>query len=139
MRASVMSDSEQVTAESEKAQSNRDRVYLKGLKVDTVIGVYDWERAIRQTVVIDIEMATDAWSVAIEDQIDKAVDYAAVTKRVKALVSAAECRLIETLAERVAEAVLSEFGVNWVRVSLAKPGALEGVKEVGVVIERSAE
>ena len=115
----------------EKSPVSRDRVYLKGLKVETVIGIYEWERSFKQQVVIDLEMATDAWAVAVEDQLDKAIDYAAVAKRVTALVSAAECQLIETLAERVSECLLSEFGVAWVKVKLAKPGAVSGVKEVG--------
>ena len=122
-----------------KEDHNRDRVFIKGLLVETVIGVYEWERAVRQSILLDLEMATDAWSVSIEDQLDKAIDYAAVAKRLKALVSAAECQLIETLAERVAECVLSEFGVSWIKVTLSKLGALPGAKEVGVVIVRSSD
>lgn len=129
------------TPPTTRVDHNRDCVFIKGLQIKTLIGVYEWERSIRQTISLDLEMATDVWSVAIDDRIDnsKAVDYAAVVKRLEALISAAECHLIETLAERVAECVLSEFGVSWIKVTLTKLGALSAAKEVGVVIVRSAD
>lgn len=113
-----------------------DIVYLRGLRVETVIGVYEWERRIRQTVVLDLELGVDARRAADSDAIADAVDYNAVADGIRALIGKAEFRLIETLAERVAEYVLAEFPVPWLRLSLAKPGAVKGADAVGVLIER---
>ncbi|RLQ21193.1 dihydroneopterin aldolase [Seongchinamella sediminis] len=116
-----------------------DRVYIKGLKTDAVIGVYDWERDIRQTLVLDLELAADNRAAAATDAIEDAVDYDAISGRILAYVADSEFQLIETLAERVAEIVLSEFGVPWLRLRLAKPGAVAEAGDVGVIIERGEE
>ena len=113
-----------------------DRVFIRELKISTVIGVYDWERRVRQVVVIDIEMATDNRAAAASDGIDDALNYAAVAARIEGFVGDSQFQLIETMAERVAEIILNEFQVPWVCVRLAKPGAVRAASEVGVQIER---
>ena len=113
-----------------------DIVFIEDLRIDTVIGIYDWERRIRQTVALDLEMAFDNTVPAATDSIADTLDYKAVAKRLIAYVEAAEFQLVETLAERCAAIVLEEFGVRWLRLKLAKPGAVRGSRAVGVQIER---
>jgi dihydroneopterin aldolase len=115
-----------------------DIVYIRDLRIDTVIGIFDWERQVRQTVSLDLEMATDIARAARSDHIDDALDYKAVAKRLMGFVGASEYQLVETLAERCAELVLREFGVPWLRLRLSKPGALRGARDVGIVIERGS-
>lgn len=115
-----------------------DIVFINDLRVDTVIGVYDWERAIRQTVALDLEMHCDVARAADSDSIDDALDYKAVAKRLIAFIGESEFQLVETLAERCAAIVLEEFGVARLKLRIAKPGAVRGSREVGVVIERQA-
>ncbi len=115
-----------------------DIVFIRELKADTVVGIYDWERRIRQNVVLDLDMGTDIAKAAKSDRIQDTLDYKAVAKRVSQFVSAAEFQLVETLAEKVAELVMQEFKVRWVKVALHKPGAVSGSKSVGVVIERGS-
>jgi dihydroneopterin aldolase len=113
-----------------------DIVFIRDLRVDTVIGIYDWEREIRQTVVIDLEMGADVANAAQSDAIDDALDYKAVSKRLVDFVNGSEFQLVETLAERCAMIVLEEFQVPWVRLTLNKVGALSAARDVGVIIER---
>ncbi|GAB4178753.1 MAG: dihydroneopterin aldolase [Wenzhouxiangellaceae bacterium] len=113
-----------------------DRVFIEDLEVETVVGIYDWEREIRQKVVLNLEMAADVQRAALTDTIEDALNYKAVAKRLSAFVGQAEFQLVETLAERCAEIVLREFGVQWLRLRLDKPGAVTGSRSVGVVIER---
>jgi len=113
-----------------------DTIFIHDLRIDTVIGIYDWERSIRQTVSLDLEMATDIRKAAASDAIDDTLNYKAVAKRVIAFVEDSRFQLVETLAERVAELVLAEFGVPWLRLTLNKGGAVRGARGVGVVIER---
>ncbi len=113
-----------------------DIVYISDLRIETVIGIYDWEREIKQIVSIDLEMAADNRRPAASESIDDALNYKAVAKRLIAFVEASEFQLVETLAERIAEIVLDEFNVRWLRLKLGKPGAVTGSKEVGVIIER---
>jgi dihydroneopterin aldolase len=113
-----------------------DTVFISGLRVDTIIGVYPWERRVRQTLVLDLELAGDNRRAAASDRIEDALDYAAIGNRVHAYIEESEFQLVETVAERVAELILAEFGVSWLRLRLAKPGALPAAREVGVVIER---
>lgn len=115
-----------------------DIVFVRDLRVDTVIGIYDWEREIRQTVVIDLEMATDVAQAAATDNIADAVNYKAVGKRLVQFVEGSSFQLVETLAERMAEIVLGEFGVPWLRLTVNKEGALSGARDVGVTIERGS-
>ena len=113
-----------------------DIIFLHDLKVETVIGIWDWERKIRQTVVIDLDMAADIRSAAKTDSVDDTLNYKSVTKRVQQFTSDSDFQLVETLAERVAEIVTGEFSVPWVRVRVSKPGAIRGAQDVGVIIER---
>jgi len=113
-----------------------DIIYLNDLRIDTVIGIYDWERRIKQTVVLDLEMGADIRQAAASDHIDDTLNYKAVAKRVIGFVEDSQFQLVETLAERVAEIILNEFEVPWVRVKLNKPGAIRGSRDVGIIIER---
>jgi dihydroneopterin aldolase len=115
-----------------------DTVHIRGLRTEAVIGVYDWERDIRQVLVVDLELASDNRAAAATDAIEDAVDYAAISSRVLAFIEGSECQLIETLAERLAALVMSEFGVPWLRLRLDKPGAVAEAESVGVEIERGA-
>ncbi len=114
-----------------------DRVFIEGLEIETVIGIYDWERRIRQPLVLDLEMAFDNRRPAASDDIADTLDYKAISKRLIEFVTASSFGLVETLAERCAQIVLQEFAVAHVRLKLSKPGAVRGAKAVGVVIERS--
>ena len=113
-----------------------DTVYIEGLCAETVIGVYDWERAVRQTLVLDLELAGDNRRAASRDRVEDALDYAAVARRLLAFVEGSDFKLIETLAEQVAELVMNEFGVPWLRLRVSKPGAVMQARTVGVAIER---
>ncbi|HQV40781.1 MAG: dihydroneopterin aldolase [Moraxellaceae bacterium] len=113
-----------------------DIVYIRDLKIETVIGIFDWERRIRQTVSIDLEMATDIRKAAASDSITDTLDYKAVAKRLIAFVGESEFLLVETLSEKVAEIVLTEFNVPWLKLRLSKPGAVRGSQDVGIIIER---
>ncbi len=113
-----------------------DTVFIQGLRIETIIGIYDWERRVRQPVVLDIEMGFDNTRPAATDAIDDTLNYKAVSKRLIAFVEGSSFQLVETLAERCASIIREEFGVAWVRLKLAKPGAVRGAKAVGVVIER---
>lgn len=110
-------------------------VYIKGLRAQSVIGVYAWERKIRQTLVLDLEMASDIALAANSDQIADALDYAAISSQVISLVEGSEYQLIESLAEEVARMVMEKFGVPWLRLRLSKPGAVAEADDVGVIIE----
>lgn len=113
-----------------------DIIYLTELKIETVIGIYAWERQIKQTVVLNIEMAADIRKAAKTDRVEDTLDYKSVAKRLIEFVSHSEFQLIETLAERIAEILLTEFSVPWVRLQLSKPGAIRGARDVGVILER---
>ncbi len=113
-----------------------DIVFIEDLRIDTVVGIFEWERRVRQTVSLDLELAADIRAAAASDDIADALDYKAVAKRVIEYVSAQEFQLVETLAERVAALIMEEFKVRWLRLSLAKPGAVRGSRSVGVRIER---
>lgn len=115
-----------------------DIIYLHDLKIETVIGVFDWERRVRQTVVLDLDMAADIRRAAASDAIDDTLDYKAVAKRLIEFVGGSEFRLVETLAERSAEIVLREFAVPWLRLRVNKQGAVRGARDVGVIIERGS-
>ncbi len=114
-----------------------DKVFIEGLEIDALIGIYDWERRIRQTLRFDLEMGFDNRRPAASDDIADTLNYKAVSKRLEQYVRESGFGLVETLAERCAEIVLDEFGVQWLRLKLSKPGAVRGAVAVGVVIERS--
>ena len=113
-----------------------DIIFLHNMKVDAVIGIWDWERKIRQTVEIDLDMAADIRKAAETDDVADTLNYKLVAKRVQSFVAESEFQLVETLAERVAEIVLNEFRVPWVRVRINKTGAVRYAGDVGVIIER---
>ena len=116
-----------------------DIVYLRDVKIETVIGIFDWERQIKQTVILDIDMATDVAAAAATDRIEDALDYKVVTKRIIEFVEASEFQLVETLAERIADLLRNEFKIPWLKLTVNKKGALRGARDVGVIIERSIE
>ena len=113
-----------------------DAVRIRGLKVEAIVGVHDWERRLPRPVVIDLELATDAARAAKADALKDALDYAAVAKAVTEFVGASQFQLVETLAERLAEKLRAQFGVAWVRLEVHKPGAVPGAQDVSVSIER---
>jgi dihydroneopterin aldolase len=114
-----------------------DRIFLNGLEVECLIGFIDWERRIRQKVVIDLEVPVDCRRAAERDDVADTLDYKKVSKRIIAFVGASEFLLVETLAHRVALLVLEEFDIEWIRLSISKPGAIRGSRDVGVTIERT--
>ncbi len=116
-----------------------DKIFLRELEVEAIIGIWDWERQIKQKVRIDLEMATDIRAAATSDSIDDTLNYKNVAKRLIGFVSDSQFQLVETLSERIAEIVVSEFAVPWVKVTVNKPGAIRGSKDVGIVIERRSE
>ena len=118
-------------------QRSGDRIFLHGLTADCIIGFIDWERRVRQTVVVDLEMPVDCRHAALTDEVADTLDYKKVAKRALEFIGASEFKLVETLAHRLALLVLEEFGVEWVRISLNKPGAIRNSRDVGVVIERT--
>jgi dihydroneopterin aldolase len=114
-----------------------DKIFLKELTTETVIGIFDWEREVKQTVAIDLEMSADIRRAAHSDSIKDTLNYKAVAKRLLAFIQGSRFQLVETLAEEVARVVLTEFPVEWVKVTLHKPGAIRFSRDVGVMIERS--
>ena len=114
-----------------------DRIFLHGLAVDCIIGFIEWERRIRQTIVLDVEMPVDCARAAQSDDVTDTLDYKKVAKRLIAFVSESQFKLVETLAHRAALLILEEFGVQWVRLSVNKPGAIRGSKDVGVAVLRT--
>jgi 7,8-dihydroneopterin aldolase/epimerase/oxygenase len=113
-----------------------DKIFLSALTVECIVGIWDWERKVKQTVVLDIEMAADIRRAAASDRIEDTVDYKKVAKRLLAFVGESQFQLVETLAERIAQVVVVEFGVEWVKVRLNKQGAIRGARDVGIEIER---
>jgi dihydroneopterin aldolase len=114
-----------------------DRIFLHGLSVECIIGFIEWERRIKQVIVLDVEMPVDCARAAQFDDVDVTLDYKKVAKRLIAFVSASDFKLVETLAHRTAMLILEEFGVEWVRLSINKPGAIRGSKDVGVAVLRT--
>lgn len=113
-----------------------DIVYIKDLEIFTIIGIYDWERKTKQKVNINLEIATDIKEAALTENIEKTINYKAVSKRIISFVEASNFYLVETMAEEICQIVLNEFKAPWVRLNLAKPMAVSGAKDVGVIIER---
>ncbi len=113
-----------------------DKIFLSELKIDTTIGIWEWERRIRQTVIIDLEMSADIARAAASDDVADTLNYKSVAKRVQDFVANSSFQLVETLAEQIATIVREEFPVAWVQVRVNKPGAIRGSKAVGVLIER---
>ena len=116
---------------------NMDKIFINDLQVETVIGIFDWEREIKQTISINLEMEFDISKAAKSDDINDSLNYKKVTKRIISLCEKADSYLVENLIEKIAQVVLKEFPVSKVTVSLEKPGALRGSKSVGIKITRS--
>ena len=114
-----------------------DIIFLRGLTTECIIGIWDWERRVKQKVVVDLEMGADIRRAAGSDRIDDTLDYKSVSKRLLQFIGDSEFQLVETLTERIAELVITEFSVPWVRVRLNKQGAIRGSRDVGILIERS--
>jgi 7,8-dihydroneopterin aldolase/epimerase/oxygenase len=113
-----------------------DIIFLGGLQIETIIGIYDWERETKQTVILDIEMAWDIKKAAETDDIQHTLDYKAVSKRIIAFVESSNFYLVEKLTVEIANIIRTEFGVTWVKVSLNKKGAIRGASDVGIIVER---
>jgi len=113
-----------------------DTIFLRDLEINATIGIFEWEKRIKQKVRIDLEMATDIAKAAATDSIEDTLDYKAISKRIIQFVEDSSYELIETLIEKISEIILKEFNVSWVRVTLSKPGAVRGSRDVGIVIER---
>jgi dihydroneopterin aldolase len=113
-----------------------DIIFLRDLRIETIIGIYDWERETRQTVVLDIEMSTDVARAAATDDIRDALNYKHIAKRLIQFVSESQFQLVETLAEECAHIIRNEFNVQWVKLQINKQGAVSGSRDVGVIIER---
>jgi dihydroneopterin aldolase len=116
-----------------------DIIFLGGLEIPTIIGIYDWERETRQNIILDIEMAYDIKKAAASDSIEDTLDYKAVSKRIIAFVENSRFFLVEKLAEEIAALILTEFNVSWVKLTLNKKGAIRGASDVGIMIERGAK
>ena len=116
---------------------NGDRIFLRGLAIECIIGFIEWERRVQQKVVIDLEMPVDCAHASRTDEVADTLDYKKVAKRIISFVGESQFKLVETLAQRIAMVILSEFAVPWVRLTVNKPGAIRGSRDVGVTIERT--
>ena len=113
-----------------------DKIFIHALKTEAIVGIFDWERQVKQTVIVDIELKVDVRKAALSDSIDDTLNYKRVAKRVLAFVEGSQFHLVETLAEHIAMLLLEDFGLAWVRISLSKPGAIRSSRDVGVLLER---
>ena len=120
-------------------QRHGDTIFLRGLEVECIIGVNDWERRVKQRVVIDLELPVDCARAAARDDIADTVDYGRVAETVEDFVGASSFMLVETMAERTALLLLRGFGVAWVRIHIEKPGAVRGARAVGIALERTRD
>jgi dihydroneopterin aldolase len=119
-------------------RNNVDKLFIRELRVEAIIGFWEWERRVKQIVSIDLEIGTDAKAAARADEVDAALNYERLAERVLEFVGASQYKLVETLAEAIAKIVVAEFGAVWVKVSVAKPGAIPRARDVGIAIERTA-
>jgi dihydroneopterin aldolase len=116
-----------------------DKIFIHALKTEAIIGIFDWERQVKQTVIVDIEISADIAKAALSDSIDDTLNYKRVAKHVLAFVEESKFHLVETLAEHIAMLILEDLGSAWVRISLSKPGAIRGSRDVGVMLERDRD
>jgi 7,8-dihydroneopterin aldolase/epimerase/oxygenase len=116
-----------------------DKIFIHALKTEAIIGIFDWERQVKQTVIVDIEIGADITKAALSDSIDDTLNYKRVAKRVLAFVEESKFHLVETLAQHIAMLLLEDFGIAWVRLSLSKPGAIRSSRDVGVILERDRD
>jgi dihydroneopterin aldolase len=113
-----------------------DKIFIHALKTEAIIGIFDWERQVKQTVLIDIEVSADIAKAARSDSIEDTLNYKRIAKRVLAFVEGSKFHLVETLGESIAMLLLEEFGLAWVSITLSKPGAIRSSRDVGVMLER---
>ena len=113
-----------------------DKIFIHALKTEAIIGIFDWERQVKQTVLVDIEISADIAKAALSDSIHDTLNYKRIAKRVLAFVEESKFHLVETLAEGIAMLLLEDFGIDWVSISLSKPGAIRSSRDVGVMLER---
>jgi 7,8-dihydroneopterin aldolase/epimerase/oxygenase len=118
------------------AINKMDIIFLKGLRIDTIIGIYDWERTTKQPIIIDLEISTDIRQAATTDDIEQTTNYKSIAKRIINFVEHSQFQLVETLTEKIAEMILDEFDVDWLKLTLNKTGAISGANDVGIIIER---
>jgi dihydroneopterin aldolase len=116
-----------------------DKIFIHALKAEAIIGIFDWERQVKQTVLVDIEIGADIRKAALSDSIDDTLNYKGVAKRVLAFIEGSQFHLVETLAEHIAMLILEEFGIGWVRIVLSKPGAVRSSRDVGIIIDRDRQ
>lgn len=114
----------------------KDTIFLRDLEIDATIGVYEWEKRIRQKVCVNLEMAADITPAATSHSIDDTLDYKAVAKRIVQFVESSHYELIESLIEKVAAMLIEEFNIPWLRITISKPRAVRGARDVGITIER---
>jgi dihydroneopterin aldolase len=136
-RSKVSSGPKTFTIPSSGSTDHGDRIFLHGLEVECIIGFIEWERRTKQTIVVDVEMPVDCARAAASDDVADTLDYKRVAKRLITFVGESDFKLVETLAHRAALLILAEFGVEWVRLSVNKPGAIRGSKDVGVAVLRT--
>lgn len=116
-----------------------DKVFIKGLKIQTTIGFYEWEKQIKQTLVIDLVMGWDIKPAAKDDALDKTLDYAAISQEIEAFANQHPVDLLETLAQRLADHLISSYHLPWLKLTIGKPGAVHNAETVGVEIERGQQ
>jgi 7,8-dihydroneopterin aldolase/epimerase/oxygenase len=114
-----------------------DKIYIHALKTEAIIGIFDWERQVKQTILVDLEFSANIRKAALSDSIDDTLNYKKVAKRVLAFIEASQFHLVETMADSIAMLLLEDFGLEWVKVVLSKPGAIRSSRDVGIIIERT--
>ncbi len=114
-----------------------DKIFIHALKSEAIIGIFEWERQVKQTILVDLEFSANIRKAALSDSIDDTLNYKKVAKRVLAFIEASQFHLVETMAESIAMLLLEDFGLDWVKVALSKPGAIRSSRDVGIIIERS--
>ena len=114
-----------------------DKIFIHALKTEAIIGIFDWERQVKQTILVDLDFSANIRKAALSDSIDDTLNYKKVAKRVLAFIEASQFHLVETMAEGVAMLLLEDFGLEWVKVVLSKPGAIRNSRDVGIHIERN--
>lgn len=118
--------------------NNKDKVLIEGLTVLTTIGVYEWEKTIKQKLILDLEMSWDNKPAGESDDVSLCLDYFLVSQSITSFIQSTQFELIECVAERVAQLVIQKFSVQWLKLKVSKPSAIANASNVAVVIERSA-
>ena len=114
-----------------------DKIFIHALKTEAIIGIFDWERQVKQTILVDLEFSANIRKAALSDSIDDTLNYKKVAKRVLSFIEGSQFHLVETMADSIAMLLLEDFGLEWVKVVLSKPGAIRSSRDVGIIIERN--